>query len=257
MIVKYMLSLLATIPFLPVMYVQGKAIKKKVPKLPPAKSPSGYVDRNATSTMSILGIGESTMAGVGINHHADGMLAAMSVTLSRSWKVNINWDIYAESGYNVKRINDEVIPIIPHRIVDLIVVAVGGNDAFDLATPWVFRQEIGRLIRLLQSAQPGVPIVFTNMPPIRNFPAFTPLIRRVIGGLVEIHGEVISGLIENYENVYFNSEIITLDSWADRLGIDMNEGDYFSDGVHPSALTYKTWGEAMADYIVERQLVAT
>jgi hypothetical protein len=47
------------------------------------------------------------------------------------------------------------------------------------------------MIDELRARFPEAPIAFTNMPPIREFPAFTPLIQRTIGGLVELHGEAL------------------------------------------------------------------
>ncbi len=70
------------------------------------------------------------------------------------------------------------------------------------------------LIKDLRSTFPKAPIVFCNMPPIKEFPAFTPPIKFIIGNLVEILGKELALLIKNYENVYDQSDIIKVESWA-------------------------------------------
>jgi hypothetical protein len=35
----------------------------------------------------------------------------------------------------------------------------------------------------------------------------------------------------------------------------MQSSDFFSDGVHPSALTYQTWGRDVGDYIFENKIL--
>lgn len=89
------------------------------------------------------------------------------------------------------------------------------------------------------------------MPPIKEFPAFTKSIKFVIGNLVELLGLHLKININKYKNVYYNNEIITLKSWSKRHKLPQNNATiYFSDGVHPSKLTYKVWGKEMTQFIV-------
>ena len=88
------------------------------------------------------------------------------------------------------------------------------------------------------------------MPPIKEFPAFTKTIKFVIGNLVEILGNELNNVVNNKENVYYYNEIVTLKNWSKRHALPNNNSKiYFSDGVHPSKLTYHVWGEEMAGFI--------
>jgi hypothetical protein len=73
---KYFLGLLISIPLLPFLYFQGKSIRKKTPVLPEAAVPTGFVDGQFKSTLSLLTIGESTIAGVGVKEYKGGGLQA-------------------------------------------------------------------------------------------------------------------------------------------------------------------------------------
>jgi hypothetical protein len=45
MSVRYLLGAIVSIPLIPIIYVQGKLIKKRIPDLPEAKGPMGYEKR--------------------------------------------------------------------------------------------------------------------------------------------------------------------------------------------------------------------
>ena len=247
---KYFLGALISLPLLPLLYFQGKNIREKVPKLPEAKEPKGVVNGNFDKTLNILSIGESTIAGVGVDYHKNGFTGALANTLSKKMKSNINWKVYAKSGFTLKQINNKIIPLIEEKTIDLIVIGTGGNDAFTLNSPKKWALEINRLINLLQKKYSNTPIFFTNMPPIKEFPAFTEPIKFVIGNLVEILGKELNNIITNKENVYYNDEIVTLKTWSKRHSLpSSNSKIFFSDGVHPSKLTYHVWGKEMAKFI--------
>jgi hypothetical protein len=72
---------------------------------------------------------------------------------------------------------------------DLIVIGLGGKDAFTLSDQRNWSLHIRSLVIELKRRFGETPIVFINMPPIKAFPAFTPLIKYSIGNLVEILGD--------------------------------------------------------------------
>ena len=251
--VKYFFGAIVSVPLLPFLYFQGKNIRKKVPKLPEAKEPKGFINGNFNKTLNILSIGESTIAGVGVDHHKNGFTGSLSNTLSINLKSNINWRVYARSGYTVAQVCKKIIPKIEETSTDIIVIGMGGNDAFTLNSPKKWADSIENLINLLQNKFPSTPLFFTNMPPIKEFPAFTKPIKFVIGNLVEILGERLQDVTQDRKNVFYYNEIITLKKWSKKHSLPKNNSKvYFSDGVHPSELTYKVWGEEMANFITKK-----
>jgi lysophospholipase L1-like esterase len=248
---KYVLGALASIPLLPLMYYQGKEIRASVKPLGEATGNEGLVkiESNDDRALKLLCIGESTIAGVGVKTHEEGFSGTLAKSLAQKTGKSIDWKVYAKSGYTAKRIKEKMLKHIEEKNADLIVVGLGANDTFTLNTPSQWRKDITALINQLKVQFPNTPIVFCNMPPIKDFPAFTPLIKFTIGNLVELLGAELADLVKDESHIYFINQKLELAEWIDKLGGNLSSKDFFSDGVHPSKLTYQTWAEEVAIFI--------
>lgn len=255
MSLRYYLGVVVAVPLLPILYIQGKKIRKEVPKLPEARNPKGYIKTSSEKTLKILAIGESTIAGVGVDFHKNGFIGALAQEISTKTNNSILWRVYAKSGYTAKLVRKRILPKIEESNADIIVIGLGGNDAFTLNSPEVWMYQINLLIKELKIKFPKTPIYFTNMPPIKEFPAFTSTIKFIIGNLVEIFGGRLHRRVRNKTNVFYNNEVVTLKSWQDRYKIQGNVNTFFSDGVHPSKITYQTWGKDMAHFIMNSKTI--
>ena len=80
---KYLLGSILALPLLPVMYFQGKRIKASVPNLPEAKGTAGIAVANSEHSMNLLTIGESTIAGVGVETHEEGFTGTLAKELAK------------------------------------------------------------------------------------------------------------------------------------------------------------------------------
>lgn len=242
------------LPLLPIMYLQGKRIKASVPTLPEAEGIEGITGAGEKSNLKVIFIGESTIAGVGVRTHEEGFSGTLANSLATKLNSPIAWKVYARSGYTAKRVSEKIVPKITENTVDLIVIGLGGNDAFTLNSPNKWNLHIQELINTLQTKfGKQTPIVFTNMPPIKEFPAFTPLIKFCVGNLVELLGQEVSKVITNYQNVYYHAEVITMENWIGKLQLDAKVSDFFSDGVHPAKFAYQTWAKDMVEFILDNQ----
>lgn len=247
---RYLFGALISIPLLPIMYLQGKRIRSSVPTLPEAKGLEGkiVVKRNSRALRIVL-IGESTIAGVGVDTHKEGFTGAFGKEVSRLFDRSVEWKVYARSGYTVSKLLSDLLPIIKEKKVDLVVVGIGGNDAFGLNRPSKWRNEVCALIESIQSQFPSAVIIFCNMPPIKEFPAFTSLIKFTIGNLVEILGRELQCVVKDYDHVFYFGERITLREWNNKFNLSARNEDYFSDGIHPSKLAYQTWAKDIANKV--------
>ena len=249
MTARFVRLLLYGAAMFPVLYRDGKRVKKEVPRLPEADGMSGSIE-NGDSTMRVLAIGESTIAGVGVNHNSEGFVGGLAQSLAENSSATIEWKVEAKSGYNVRRVIEEILPNTKGAAPDVIVVGVGGNDAFEFRPPWKFREDVKKLIEDLRLNFPEPPIFFVNMPPVRDFVAFTKPMQHFLGEWIDLLGSTLEEDVQEYPNVNFNSETIRLEDWISYLPQGESPEYFFSDGVHPSAFTYQLLGKKMGEFII-------
>jgi lysophospholipase L1-like esterase len=252
---RFWLGVLAAIPLLPLLYFQGRAVKRKVPRLPEAANPEGVAGDFQDRKNRVLFIGESTFAGVGVAYHEDGFAGALANQLAQQLQSQIHWKVFARSGYTARKIRERILPLTAGEEADLIVIGLGGNDAFELNLPRNWKLQIRKLIAALRKQFGQTPIVFTHMPPIKDFPAFTPLIHWSVGNLVEQLGATLAEIVEDEPGVYYPDEVIRLSEWVKRFDEELHSKDFFSDGVHPSALTYRLWAADLSRFIDKMKVV--
>ncbi len=247
---KYILGAIVSIPLLPIMYVQSKKVRAQIPDLPEASGPSGeYIHMTSDKDqISLLTIGESTIAGVGVTTHEEGFTGTLATSIGNHIDQSVSWQVHAKSGYTAKMVTKEILPLIPEKSPDLIVVGLGANDAFKLNTPWGWKRDAKILIAAIKKKFPVSPIFFCDMPPVKDFPAFTPLIKLIIGNLIELLGDTLQVVTNDLEQVYFYNKRVKLEDWETE---DTPRPVFFSDGVHPSKLTYQLLARDLAKEIQE------
>lgn len=252
---KYILLAIIIIPLSPVLIIQGWIIQHKLKKLPEAEGNSGLAGNKYKKHKSILIIGESTMAGVGINEHREGFAGTLAQELSTQLEIKISWQVHAKRGFTAKQVTRYIVPEINEKQFDLIVVGLGGNDTFAIRNPYKWIKHINELIELLHHKFNNTPVAFLNLPPIKDFPAFSFLMKKTMGNLVFILNNALKEFITNQPKVYFNSEPIQLKNWIKEFEEFKDSSNFFSDGVHPSELTYKLWAKDFSRFLLSKRLI--
>jgi lysophospholipase L1-like esterase len=250
----YFLGSILIVPFLPILLYLGKKVRKSVPELGEASlNLVGKMDGNQDN-IQLLTIGESTIAGVGVTDHVDGITGGIAKKLRDLTQKTAHWQVLARNGYTAERVNQKLVPMIPNHKIDIIVIGLGGNDTFQFNSPLTFRKHLIATIKNSQLRQPTAKIIIANMPPIGAFPAFPWIIQRILGSLVSLHGAVIRDVPTLFHNVFYVDKKISFEDWLTQPNGQLTVHDFFSDGVHPSAMTYGIWGEEIGKFIVENAL---
>ena len=73
--------------------------------------------------------------------------------------------------------------------------------------------------------------------------------------MVNLLGKELTQVVQSFDNVYFANEELTFDGWIKKFDEELDVQDFFSDGVHPSPMTYQIWGKEIANFIFENKIV--
>ena len=123
--------------FFPLLWFQGMRLKREVTRFSkPVDRPYGTCKGN-DKEFNILGLGESPMAGVGISKHSFTLTGLTAIRLNKLLGYSINWEILAQNGLTIKNLN-KLISEQLYKNVDLVLVSIGGNDVFQLTSPWIY-----------------------------------------------------------------------------------------------------------------------
>jgi lysophospholipase L1-like esterase len=235
---KYIFGGLAISPFLPFLYAQGKFVRFKVGRLPDAAGETVGQIGSGKKLLKLLAIGESTIAGVGARDHTEALTGQFARHLSERIGHKVQWHALGVSGITVRRTLRELVPQIPGEKMDVILVAVGGNDVFGLSSPQKWRRDLSELLETLRAKNPDATVFVANVPMVRDFIALPNPLRYVLSRLAKLHHFNARDLISQMENVIYFDDVKKVSD------------DFFSDGVHPSPLGYDLWAAEMVDFML-------
>jgi hypothetical protein len=104
--------LFASLAFLPFVVLQGRATRRRVPRLPSAKPPHCGMVEGTGPVLRVLAIGESTVSGVGLANGDETVAAATARSLSRITKRPVAWRAHGLSGATVREALEGLLPCI-------------------------------------------------------------------------------------------------------------------------------------------------
>ena len=233
---KFIVNGILLSPVLPFLYLQGQYTRLKIGKLPDAEGETSGEVIGKGEPINFLAIGESTIAGVGARNHAEALTGQFAKYLSRQTARTVCWHALGLSGITVQRTIDELVPQIPCVKFDVILIALGGNDVFQLSTPGKWRKGMTKLLDILRERYPDSTIYLANVPMVRDFIGLPNPTRYVLSRVAKMQHFNTLDFVSTYQNVHY---YLPQGKFAE---------EHFSDGVHPSARGYDLWAEEMVRF---------
>lgn len=174
---------LIALPLLPLLIAQGKYTRHVTPRLPEAGgSTSGIAGAEyGRETLSLVAIGESPVAGVGVETYNHAITARLAHALATQLQRPVAWQACGKNGVTAREALEAVLPSVPPQPVDLAFVAFGVNDttAFRPAEQW--RQDLRQLLAAIETRCTPKCILLSGVPAVGRFPALPQPLRWVMG----------------------------------------------------------------------------
>ena len=235
------LATLLTPPLLPILLVQGYRLRKRTPRLPDAAGPLEGATVGDGELLKLIGLGESTVAGVGAATHETALTGQLARAISGRTGKRVDWSVLARTGINARDCRFELVPKLDGSEADLVVIALGVNDSLEFHSARRWAIDLERLIEAVRKTVGDVPILLAGVPPLDYFPLLPKPLSLALGARSAALGQASIRLSQRMPRVIHVPFQIDQERAVDL---------FCADGFHPSELGYTEWAEQLADAFV-------
>ena len=217
----------------PLLIAQGKMLRKKHPRLPNAPTPwSGRID--GPQPLSLLALGDSTIAGVGVDDAMQGLIAHLARGLYRRTARGVTWASYGQRGATTKNVTTDYLPkALEHTAkADVVVLSVGANDAITLRPVSEVEEKLLTAIATLHTYHPHALVIVSSLPAFHLFQAIPVPLRTVMAGHAQAIERRLRPRVEKLPFALMSPPPTTYP-----------KNFFASDSFHPSAQGYSLWAE--------------
>lgn len=222
----------------PLLLVQGRAVRRRLPTLP--EPPGDRVGRTGNGPrLRILVTGDSAAAGVGAATQREALTGRLVERLAGDF--DVSWRLEARTGATTPDTSERLRALEPAPF-DVLVTSLGVNDVTRGARvdTWSKQQ---RALRSLARSRFGVRhCIVAGLPPMDRFPALPQPLRWFLGRRARAFSGRLARDLAGEEDAEF------LD-----LRFALERGGMATDGFHPGPSIYAGWAERVAARVLARR----
>ncbi|EAT10978.1 SGNH/GDSL hydrolase family protein [Bermanella marisrubri] len=225
---------------LPTIVLQGKRLKQNSVRLPEADGARHY--HFSEHGIELKHIGESTVAGVGVEHMKQGLTMQTVSALQNIPDIYpSNIDIYGVNGIALKPLLLQSHNWLNTKSTSspCYIVTLGVNDTTGLTSIFDWSEGLMELIQRVRGQAKNAKIIFTHVPDMKRFPALPWPLNQFLGDRSALLDKALRRICETNECHYVEADI------------KIEEAYMAEDGYHPNAKGYERWGKKIADVICE------
>lgn len=237
------------LPLLPVIFRQGKTVKTNTIRLPEADGPRHYKAAEhaaITPKNTLLHLGESTVAGVGVVEFQHGLTANITRILNQGAENPWSWQAMGYNGAPISELNKQLAAGELHGEPNLVLLTMGVNDTTAFTRRKIWRTELKRCINELEQRRfeqrplnkpTPLKVCFTQVPPMHLFPALPFPLNLFLG-------------LRAWQLDNSLQQLCLQQGWS-HLKIEMPlQPEWMAvDGYHPNAEGYQRWAEKVTDLL--------
>jgi lysophospholipase L1-like esterase len=238
------MSLALKLALAPLLVAQAVATKRRAPRLPEADGPrEGRVGEG--ERLSLLIVGDSSAAGVGVRTQHDALAGHLTRTLAQASRRSVHWQLLAKSGITTAQAL-ELMRQRPPMPAQIAVAVLGVNDVIDQVPSHRAVQQRAALADWLREATGVRHVVFAPLPPVHRFPLLPQPLRRVMGDDARRHDEAMARWAATRDDVSHLP-----------IALELGPEHMAADGFHPGEPVYRATGEALARFIAQSLITNT
>jgi len=193
----------------------------------------GISDKN--SKLTLLIIGDSAAAGVGVDSQKDALAGQLTTMLADKYEVN--WRLIANTGFTSTDIIAELTALTAQSY-DYVLVSVGVNDVTHVTRRHQWAMNIKTIVEILDTKFGAPKVLLTSVPPMQRFTAIPAPLRWWLGNRVKKLNELMIAEVKDKNNYC----VLTFD-------LPFEPEFIAKDGIHPSKIAYNVWANQGAETI--------
>ncbi|KWF21611.1 SGNH/GDSL hydrolase family protein [Burkholderia pseudomultivorans] len=227
----------ATAALGPLLFAQGRYVRRVTPRLPEAAGPrSGEAGEGPP--LRVLVLGDSAAAGVGVATQADALAGQLARALAATHRVS--WKLLARTGLTTQDLVDW-LAAEPAEPFDAAVTSLGVNDVTGGVSParWLAAQ--AALVGLLAARFEVGHAVLSAVPPMERFPALPQPLAWYLGQRAKRLNAALAGWAETQPHCTFLQVALPLERHL-----------MAADGFHPAAAACAAWAGQVAAALRQR-----
>ena len=229
---------LAAYPLAPYLWLQGQQLRRRFPQLPEAAGSRQGSIQGDGHPITLVVMGESTAAGVGVATQAEGLAALLAEAVARETGRTVFWHTVAASGLTLRQMRRQLVPAVARLQPDAVLLAAGVNDVLHLQTAAGYGRQLERLaLRLQKKMGSVIPLLVSPVPDLGLFPALPAPLREILSARAYFLQAASGRMCRTLEAVV----------QLPRLPESVYTAEMFAaDGFHPGAAGYRLWAELAA-----------
>jgi lysophospholipase L1-like esterase len=227
--------LAGSLALLPLAWAQGSATRRRVPQLPAANLPHDGKVPGAGEPIRVVGIGESSVSGVGLSRGDETVTAVTARALARHTGRPAVWRACGLSGATVRDALQRLVPSLAPEPADLMIVAFGVNDATSYRSPSAFADDLTELVTAARNRVGDAAVVVGGVAPLACFPALPWPLRSILGWrsvALQAAADRLAGRLPRLV--------------VERFSAPLKPDLFAPDGFHPNSQAHSLWGEKIA-----------
>lgn len=235
-----MLLKATTIALLPALIIQGLRVKKNTLRLDePQGERQGHT--GAGQPLSLLIVGDSAAAGVGVQHQSDALLGGILNELQ--YEFQIRYTLHAKTGHTSAQVI-EALHELTAQHYDVVVTSVGVNDVTQLMSAGRWMKKQHQLYRIIEEKFSPSLIIAAGVPPMNHFPALPNPLAWLFGQYAKKMNQQLAKFVVGRANMQWIEYDIQK---YQALNLAMAQ-----DGFHPSKEVYQIWAQQVAALIRQK-----
>ncbi|WP_043970573.1 MULTISPECIES: SGNH/GDSL hydrolase family protein [Acinetobacter] len=225
---------LSTFALLPILLIQGMKVRKNTPRLLEASGDrEGSVGNG--KPLSLLILGDSAAAGVGVESQQDALSGAIISQLQQDYL--LQWKLHAKTGDTTQQVF-QAVQQLEQQCYDVVITSIGVNDVTKLTSvkSWIKQQK--QVFTYIQSQFQPKLIIVSGVPPMQHFPALPNPLAWLFGRYAQQMNQALQQWLAPQPQFQFiQYDLETFQA----LDLPMA-----SDGFHPGKEIYAIWGQQIA-----------